>query len=381
MNLMADTKLINDYINGNDIENYTLDELENNSNFMLSVIKYTQDKRIYNLCSNKLKNDYEFIKEIILFFKDDFKFINKVAGDFIDNNKYKPNVINITDYLNPDDKTKETEIFELCIIMSRIYKKYYPDEFNKYAVNVTLFKESSLIENEIILRENKNELWVKDLGLGFKLCALAFQNSEEILKVFIDYYLNELFFVPDMESLLHKKFINKEEFINYGINNYIINHIKKYDEYLAYYITKRLYLTKDIKKDIDKIIYNWDKYNYNIEKQKYDLFMEKLLEYKEENFMNMLYSLDELIDFIKNNLGLEDIFNKYYIKDYIYSEEDKYYDSLFNRNGIKLEKMNEEEIKCIRYVYSLAKRIFNKKIELDEYSNVINIKSLRKVKR
>ena len=38
-------KLIYDYIMGNDIEDFDTDELENNPEFMMEVIKYTKDKK------------------------------------------------------------------------------------------------------------------------------------------------------------------------------------------------------------------------------------------------------------------------------------------------------------------------------------------------
>ena len=105
MNIMFKEQLIKDYINGEDIKEYTLEELENNYDFMLSVIKYTNDKKIYNLCSKNLKNNYGFIKEIIILFKYDFNFINKIAEIFIENNKPKENIINIAEYKETNKKT------------------------------------------------------------------------------------------------------------------------------------------------------------------------------------------------------------------------------------------------------------------------------------
>ena len=42
---------VEDYIEGNDIEDFDIDELENDRSFMLDVIKKTKDKNFYNLCS------------------------------------------------------------------------------------------------------------------------------------------------------------------------------------------------------------------------------------------------------------------------------------------------------------------------------------------
>ena len=97
--------LIYDYINGNDIENYNVEELENDYEFMKLVINVSKDKNIYKLCSDKLKNNYEFIKFIIYKFKNDIDFICKVANSYLD----------ITN--------NEIEEIELNIIMSELTKE------------------------------------------------------------------------------------------------------------------------------------------------------------------------------------------------------------------------------------------------------------------
>ena len=78
-------QLIMDYINGNDIEDYDLDELENDKLFMTKVIDFSNDEKMYNFCSEKLKKDYEFIKYIILKFRNNIEFITEVADYFLDN--------------------------------------------------------------------------------------------------------------------------------------------------------------------------------------------------------------------------------------------------------------------------------------------------------
>ena len=57
---------VEDYIEGNDIEDFDIDELENDRSFMLDVIKKTKDKNFYNLCSDDLKHDYEFVSVLNL---------------------------------------------------------------------------------------------------------------------------------------------------------------------------------------------------------------------------------------------------------------------------------------------------------------------------
>jgi len=50
MNEKYNINIILNYINGDDIEGYTIEELENDCTFMKLVINYTNDKNMYALC-------------------------------------------------------------------------------------------------------------------------------------------------------------------------------------------------------------------------------------------------------------------------------------------------------------------------------------------
>ena len=87
MKRIYDIKLIRDYIEGNDIPEYDIDELENDYEFMISVINYTKDKNMYHLCSEEVKYNYEFVKFMVKKFSQDTTFICTVANDFLKKNK------------------------------------------------------------------------------------------------------------------------------------------------------------------------------------------------------------------------------------------------------------------------------------------------------
>ena len=76
-------ELINKYIKGEDIENYQIEELENNKDFMIQVIKETNDKNIYNLCTEKVKKDYEMVKFMVLTYNGDLNFITDIADKYL----------------------------------------------------------------------------------------------------------------------------------------------------------------------------------------------------------------------------------------------------------------------------------------------------------
>ena len=52
-----DASLIEKYINGDDLGEYSIEQLENDKDFMTSVINYTNDVKMYSLCSDELKKD------------------------------------------------------------------------------------------------------------------------------------------------------------------------------------------------------------------------------------------------------------------------------------------------------------------------------------
>ena len=54
-------KLVFDYVQGNDIGEYEVEELESNPEFMMSVIRYTNDKNMYTFYPNLTKTEGFFI--------------------------------------------------------------------------------------------------------------------------------------------------------------------------------------------------------------------------------------------------------------------------------------------------------------------------------
>ena len=76
-------ELINRYINSEDITIYDIDELENDKDFMMQVISVSGDNNFYNLCSDNVKCDYEFVKYLIIKFKHKIDFVCEVADYFL----------------------------------------------------------------------------------------------------------------------------------------------------------------------------------------------------------------------------------------------------------------------------------------------------------
>ena len=97
-------KLLSDYLLGKSIDDYDIDELESNPEFIKEIIDFSNDKSMYNLCDDELKKNFNLMKFLVLKFKDDEQFIKKIARDFS----------NCSD--------NETDIFEINIIVSELVK-------------------------------------------------------------------------------------------------------------------------------------------------------------------------------------------------------------------------------------------------------------------
>ena len=86
------------YINGEDIADFTLEELESNTNFMIDVINASNDKNFYNFTEDNVKTDYRFVKFIINKFKEDENLITVAADTYIENKDKNTIELCLTDY-------------------------------------------------------------------------------------------------------------------------------------------------------------------------------------------------------------------------------------------------------------------------------------------
>ena len=204
--------LINDYILGNDIQNYNLEDLENDYEFMKLVILYSKDKNMYNLCSEKLKNNYEFIKFIINVFKDDIPFIRSIVDPYLENTN------------------NEIEQIELCILMSDFTKNCDENIRIKYNLFSTSFYNCLVVDIEVYKRQ---ENWI---GKGFIVAYELYKSSKIITDFLATKFVVNIFSDVNLEELLHKKYKTYDKFIEEGKNNFLLKVIDIYDSSLTNYL-------------------------------------------------------------------------------------------------------------------------------------------------
>lgn len=346
-------KLINDYILGNDIENYNIEDLENDYEFMKLVILYSKDKNMYNLCSEELKNNYEFIKFVINTFKNDISFVRSIVDPYLENTN------------------NEIEQIEICILMGDLTKNCDENISFKYNLFSMSFYNCLAIDIEVYKRK---ENWI---GQGFIVVYELYKSSKIITdflatKFVINIFSDEL---VDLEELLHKKYKTYDRFIEEGKNNFLFRIISLYDSSLTNYLKNNIKILDILDEKLNYIKNNWNMYNENKEYNMYSMIIEEVHQYMKEFEFECIYSEEEILYFIANELNIKDKIQKYdFIHDDIFEFINEYNDD-YTDEEYDLEK----DIPLINNDDILDETIIDKeKFNFSEYKHYLNIKKIVK---
>jgi len=238
---MENDKYLFNYIKGNDLDN--IDELHNDYKFMMKVIGITNDKKYYNLCSDKVRHNYYFVRFLIDKFSFDKYFIGVVSYEYFRNNlideKYKELLIIVNDLLND---------FESYCSLN-----------NKKLLDAFYTSEKSNIEK---YKEN-NPNYGNAVEKGFIKIHNNYKSSYIIIDYFAKRFIEEIFVVDEkciLEDLIHNNFNSYNELKEYGINKFLINYIENYDMHLADYIRCNVSLLDDVKLKLIDIEQNFEKF-------------------------------------------------------------------------------------------------------------------------
>lgn len=348
-------KLIFDYVSGNDINNFNIDDLENDYLFMIDVINYTRDKATYNWCSDVVKNNHEFVKFILTTFKDDINFIVKVADEYLEK-------------INSDS----IEFKEINILMGNILPKD-SDHLMGYNLNTTIMSHQQMIFNYQLIDSITDAKLKQELGLGFNIIKDEYDGNTLILDFFAQKYLLEIFKESSdfsLEKLLHHNFTNFELLKEYGINNFLINYIRHKDIALANYLRTKNHLLNDLKKNVLLYGSNWLNFEKRNAHLKVELIIEQVSQIMDVNREEYHFDVMDIIYYTARKLGLEDKF-----REYEQSAFEDYDDYDFNQfmeeciNFVDSNNMNFHEKACYHKVKKIMQEIFYRKvINEDDYS-------------
>ena len=322
-------KNIWDFINGKEEKKY-------NYNFYIEAINISNDRNLYYRCPPEVKNNYLFVLYLIEKFNNNKCFINEIAQNYLSNTK-------------KEDYTYQELTFIMSNIITNHNDKYY--SIYKKERDMIYTSKRKFIENFL-----EEEDYPEEYGLGF-IIVLINEKSEIITNYFAKKFIEDIFYKmegTDIENIIHLNFREKEEFIKYGIERFLLEYINLFDDELSYYLENNTYLLKNIKININRIINNWDNYNNKKYKDKLTIF---------QNVSNIIIKKH------KTSLSSEEIYQ------YI-DEKNSLIPINLSKSKYKKAKTNKDSIniidyKCIKEISNLADDIFvyNKNINPNNYNS------------
>lgn len=302
------------------------------------------------MCSNEVKNNYEFIKFMVLEFSSDLDFIIEVANEYM------------SMFNNDLDVTR----LELTFIMANLLKDYKNLDEDKMDVSIhynmskSMFLSSEKVKRQLEIIKEEDLFWKEEFGLGFRINQYEYYcTSDIVMNEIASTYIEDIFYNEadiKLEDLIHNRFKTVEDFNNFGVRKFLLNYIRCYDTNLADYIECHINLLRDLEKDIDRVIRNFDNYNDNLEVRRNLIFKHDAYEILGK--YNCCTPINEFFVII-DKMNIKGI-PKFFIND-----EEGATLNLVDINNI-------EEYKIIKELIELAKEVYLKPItELDD-DNVSN---------
>lgn len=297
MKTIYSKQLLESYINGEEVLGYDIETLENNPDFMMQAIKMSGDKNLYNLCSETVKINYDFVCFIAHNFKEDGRFVSMVADHYL------------------QLKLNFKKSFELSIMLSDLLTDGYEDKYKllRSAASERIFAEKEYFLSSLT-KPNVKEL----VGEGFFYIIDGYEDSKIIMDFLAKKMVENIFYNPSLEEFLHSHFNSYEQINQKGVINMIINYLTTVDSYLSSYIQKNIELVYDLKRRIQNVGKDWKRYVTDLNKRRVLIIYDEVNSYLDKN--NIAYfSCDELIMYVAQKLDLLKLFI-YYALDSIPSE-------------------------------------------------------------
>ena len=351
MRRIYDLKLVYDYIWGNDIEDYNVEDLENDPEFMLQVMERSKDKNMYDLCSGSVKSDYGFVYEVINLFKDDLEFVCLVADNYVDS-------------LSEAEKIHGTSYPEINILMSSLCGK----SLNQYSISTATFYEYER-HRALISIGRVDDLEVKEeSAAGFIISFVQYENSPIILNFIAKRMINESLYGDrdnNLEYLIHSNFRSIDDFENYGEVNFLCNCIYDYDRNLCSYVFDKN-TDVDFKsffgqalKEIARVKRDWSLYMDRINAWRVMVFNQELADYMLQDGEIGRLSHDEIISYVAKKLGISDVFSKF----------DVDFPDTYDEENYKI--LETVDVNNLNKAMSIARGLFSKDVIDEDYDDYI----------
>ena len=283
-------ELINDYINCEIDDSSLVERLENNPQFMMSVISSTNDKRIYNLCSDKVKVDEKFVLFLVNKYKDDSAFIDSVGEVYLNS-------------LNGEDETLRRASFANTMVKLLGHSS----RAEKYLVVLNTVYSLTRVNVELLKKEDSKN----NIEYGFSYFKSIYGNDDSLLSYFASRMVTEILdeTIKEYEKFLHDSY----ELYEYVPDKYgfLLDHIDKYDKSLVDYLNDHMEaLDKGSESAIKRIKSNWSKHELNVERAKYNKALDIIHEIVISN-MDAEFAEEVLLVHLGYKYGIIDKIGKY----------------------------------------------------------------------
>ncbi len=212
---------------------------------LLKQMQLSRDKNLFYDCSSELKNDFDFVTEVMKIFKDDFDFIDEIAEDF-----YRG--------VSVDDIQNSREFLELSILLGQFVPEGHPyyelytsrlnGIYNTYLMNVAIFKRQEMKISE----------------LGFSMLVSQYGDRANVLDYFASRMMYEIYHKnPNgtFEDLIHAGFDEFYYIEEEGYEEFFIRNLTSVDYELGNYLASREDLLEDMVDELTFVGDNWETYN------------------------------------------------------------------------------------------------------------------------
>lgn len=376
-------ELISNYLNVEDIKDFDIDYLENNYSFMTRAIMKSNDKNLYELCSDELKGDLAFVEFLITKFKDDLFYVDNVLMEYFNrcSEQEKLNYKNITFLINNlKDKSKkcivadyfinnsDDEVLKLEMMLIFFNDR---DNFFEYAIKANNEIFATMVEVEFGVKSIQDPEQKKLVGLGFGVIRERYKTSEIVINEFAARYLYKIFYKKDfnIEKFLHQSFSSKSAVLKYGLNAFIGDYLKSLDSFLAEYVLIRPELLKTIMNDFNYALSRWDIFFEKNNKDRISIIYEEAEKYLDKNDSGISFSYSEAVYYFAKKRGIARLFDEYN-KKLLGEDLECFYEAPLLDFMLENNKdFNLPELKYLKFLESLFDKLFNERVveEVDDY--------------
>ena len=273
-NYSYDKAILDAFVLGHEITEYNVEELKDNYKFMLDAVRFSKNKRIYDMASARVKNNIDFVVGAIKVFKNDELFVRKLYNDFINN---------CTDNLK-------------TIFIIYMFNMYHADKSNF----------ANYIKNQVDILYGRLNVDGK-----FKSIMETY-NDTTINKFMARKYVYNMFYNDakySISGIVHKN-INCKNAIDTDARGFVLKYVKKNDKELAQYLSFNDDIIRPIITDVKTELKRWDLYEDKLNSIRINKAVMLMFNYLKNNKqVNM--ELIILLSYLAYDLGLQQEFIKY----------------------------------------------------------------------